>query len=436
MPEPRGCTVWELLADVDTGQDCCGGFESKPKADKTSAFSGAIRQRDAQEHASGKKLNEDIKKLLMASKKRGWSFTWTRGEEQAILNLQDSACRNDWDTIVKHPELAGRTLNQIKSKCKNMCARQKLNSQSNITTQHRRQRRNLWTKEEEQPLLDLLLKQSTTDCIDWDGIAKCPALVDRTVKQIKEKWKGLKARGATLPCTSSTLWSAEEDYHVLELYECITEAGSVSGKLKLVAKAFPGRTQTAVQKRYYVLMRKHAKEESDKNVLEVSVDDTLTTKCNTTDAAVIHKEENALQLDKKHLSKRLLKHSESARSCGDDDAVDTGASEQHALNRAADNAVRLAKKRRVHIMMHPHKCISEQSSSQNVGIVAEARSSTSSFKRSSNEQKRPRQGVVKTQPTSRRASKCEQHHSSWASLCPKLNGEKINSIISWPLFDV
>jgi hypothetical protein len=373
MPEPRS-------------HDCCGGFESRPKADKTSAFSGAIRQRDAREHASGKKWNADIKKLLMANKERERSFIWTKGEERALLNLQDSTYRNDWDTIAKHPELAGRTLNQIKSKCKNMCGRQNLNNQSNITTQHRRQRRTRWTKEEQQPLLDLLLNQSTTDCIDWDDIAKCPALVDRTVKQVKEKWKGLKARGATLRCASSTRWSAEEDDRILEVYERMTEAGLVSEKLKLVAKAIPGRTQIAVQKRYYVLTRKHAKEGSDKNVLAVSVNDTLTTKCNTTDAAVIHKEENAQELDRKHLlSKRLLKHSESVISCGDDGGVDTGASEQHALKRAADNAVRLAKKRRLHIMMDPRTCISEQSSSHNVATVAEARSSTStsSFKRSS-----------------------------------------------------
>jgi hypothetical protein len=460
MLEPSGSTVSELLTDADTDacHSCCDGYERKTP--KTSAFSGATRQSDTHEHAyaSGKEWSEDNNiKLLVADKKREQSVNWTREEEQALLNLQDSTstCRAEWDTIAKHPALAGRTVIQIKSKWKNMSARQQLNTnQSTITTQHesksrhRRPRRNWWTKEEEQPLLDLLTQNTLGRMIDWDVIAQYPALVDRTVEQVKHKWKHLKRRGPTLRGTSSALWSPEEDDRLLELCERITEAESVSGKLKLLAKAFPGRAQTAVQTRYYVLMRKHAEEESNKNVLAVNVhDDTLTTKCNTTNAtaAVDHTEENAQQLDIKRLSKSLLKHSERDRSCGDDGlCVGTDASDPHAdtLNRAADNdnTLRLAKKRRLHMMMdHP-----QHSSSHNVAptvVIAEAGSSTSTsiFKRISNQQTPQHQGVVKPEPTSRMASTCDthQHNSSWASLCPILNAEKVNGIISnsWHLFD-
>jgi hypothetical protein len=319
----------------------------------------------------------------------------------------------------------------METKSNIMCARG-LNNQS-ITTrnesksQHRRQKRNRWTKEEEQPLMDLL-KQSTTGCFDWEEIAKCPALAGRTGDQVREKWKGLKKIGPNGHGISSAHWSATEDDRVLELFERITEAGTVSGKLKLVAKAFPCRAQTAVRTRYYFLMRKQAEEEeSDKNVLAVSVDDTLTTKCNTTNAAVIHKEENVQQFDRKRPSKGLLNHRELARSCGDDDGVDTGASDRQALDRSADN----------------NCIISEHSSAQNAAAVAATGSSTSISRltRSSNQRKRSgavlvTSGVVKTRSALRKASKCDRHNSIWASLCPKRSEENFNAIIvSRPLFD-
>jgi hypothetical protein len=170
---------------------------------------------------------------------------WTSGEEQALLNLQDSTStfRVEWDTIAKHPELAGRTVNQIKSKWKNMCAR----GLNNNTSRQRRFGR--WTKEEEQPLLDLLLKRSNTTCtrttgchsmIDWDCvIATCPALADRTVDQVKEKWKAVKKKdGARVHGIRSAHWSPAEDARVLELYARITEVGSVSvsQRIRLVAQ--------------------------------------------------------------------------------------------------------------------------------------------------------------------------------------------------------
>jgi uncharacterized protein YihD (DUF1040 family) len=460
MLEPRGCTVWEILADMDTdtSHSCLDGcYESSKQSKKTYVSSGAKRQGDTQEHAyaSGKKWNEDnnIKLLVVAKKKCERGLKWTRVEEQVLLSLQESTFtfRVEWDTLVKNPELAGRTVNQIKSKWKNMCARG-LNNR--IQRRHPR-----WTKEEEQPLLDLL-KQSTRTTgrrtgIDWDCIAKCPALANRTVEQVKEKWKAVKRKGgANVHGIRSAHWSPEEDARVMEFYERIsTEAGSVTSvadKIRLVAKAFPGRAQTAVQWRCYALLRKQdAKKEAEAASLV-----TTQRNANTTDAtaAVIHKGEIVQQrLDIKRPSKGLINHRarERARSCGDG-GVDNvhGASDQYAANRAADSAVRFAKKRRLHIMMDhdPHNCscISEQASSHKVETVADAATgsststSPSSFKRSSNQQTPPRQGEVKTRPTSWMASKCDQYHSStWASLCPKLNEEKFNAIISiyWPLFD-
>jgi response regulator of citrate/malate metabolism len=457
----------------------------------------ATRQSDTQEHAyaSWKVRNEEITlKLLVANKKKRERsvMMWTRGEEQALLNLQDptSTCRNKWVTIAKHPALAGRTVSQMKAKWKNMMCARGLNPR--------------WTKKEEQPLLDLLQRQSNTarttgrNIIDWDYIAKsCPALADRTVDQVKEKWKAMKKASGKAHGIRSAHCSAKEDARVLQLYERMritgTEGGSVSVQ-QSVAQPFPGQAQTAVHWRSNALLRKEdAKKKqaeavslitTQRNVNTIDataavihkeeivhvqqldkkrpsskgfLNNTLATKCSTTDGAVNHTEENAQQLDTARLTKRRLKHSEHARSCSDDGVrVGTGAtgSDQHDLDRAADNTVvRHAKKRRLpNIMMDmdPHNCnsISEHySSSHNVATVAEAGSSTSistsSFKRSSNPKKTPRQqgcSVATPRPTgtSRMASKCDhQNHANWASLCPKLNEEKVNAIISiyWPLFD-
>jgi hypothetical protein len=417
---------------------------------------------------------------------------WTKEQESLLIEqIQQhsnnssghyTSIRYDWDQIAMHPALEGRTLNQLKWKWKRIQGKQKRRHKkhhsamrSDITNrkrsgrssgcyenkpreaykktsiknsnasrnQHHRQKWNWWTKEEEQPLIDLL-NQNTTAPLDWEDIAKLPVLSGRTAEQIKDKWKGLKSRGPNVHGTSSAFWSEEEDTRVLELYES-TEAASVLQKSTRVAGAFPGRTQTAVQKRYYTLT-KHAAEAAKKRrtfskPALASVENVQMTQCCTTEAAGFPEEENTHQLDNKGLSGKLLGCSERARRCGDCETI--GASEQHGPTSEVEDAVSLATKRRPHIMMYGNT----HSSVDKAIPVAAARLSTLTSGKSSPNQfkrrcltvppsliKRPvLQEVLDT--TISTFWMAPAYDTNWACLSPKKNEEVFNDIVSWPVFD-
>jgi hypothetical protein len=361
-------------------------------------------------------------------------------------------------TLAKHPDLLNRTTRQIqnklyytqrlgidkrkkfKVKCMNVCKlwinkQNSINRNNGNKSTHRRKRRSQWTKEEEQPLLDLTKQTSTAFQIDWEDISKNPVLACRTTTQIKEKWKYMKRRESIVQGISSALPSLKEDACVLNLCKG-TEAGSLFQKPIRVAEAFQGRPANECS-----TLRTYAKEESAKHICAVSkatsasVADAPTAQCDTTDAAGSHKEENAQQFGRQlFYSKGLLGRSERDKTCGD--CADTGASEQHGPNSSADNSMPLA-------MVHG----SNNSFIHKGGPVVAAVSSTSTSDKniSTNQQKRKllavlpsmirhqvSQGADKTLPGSLLAP---TYYTNWASLNPKKNEEAFNGIVSWPLFD-
>jgi hypothetical protein len=493
MPEPARFTAEKLLADdVCKSKSCCNGDDSQNNVIDVDIITENKMSMPAAVDATWQ-----VK--LLAAKERSRQGQaesgrdWTKEEETSLIEqLQQhsnnaagryNSIRYDWDQIANHPALEGRTLNQLKWKWKRIQIRKRRHKkqdssmrsditknrdrsgrssgryenkpieaykQTSITSrnasksQHRRHKSKWWTKDEEQPLLDLL-NQNFTAHVEWEDIAKLPVLSGRTADQIKGKWKGLKSRGPTLHGTSSALWSAEEDTRVLELYEC-TEASSVFRKSIRVAGSFPGRTQTAVLKRCYTL-RKQAAEEATKKRLIVSepalaIDKTVQTRQScTVEASGIHEEESTDQLDSKKLVPGgLLGRSKQARSCGDCDGV--GASEHYGPDSAVYNTVSLAIKGRPHTTIYG----STHSSMHKAGSVAAAGSSTSTPAIISSNQLEPRRLAALPpsikRPVLRRAHgtlpnswMAPTYVTSWVSLSPKKNEEAFNANVSWPLFD-
>jgi hypothetical protein len=371
-------------------------------------------------------------------KRKNHSPPWTKEEEQAILKLQNnSACRDKWDIIAKDPELAGRTVHQIKVKCMTICKVGAINThntsihrKSDKTSTHRRKRRTPWTKEEEQPLIDLLKQTSRTGRrINWEDISKNPFLSCRTTTQIKDKWKYMKKCGPIVRGISSA--------RVLDFCKG-AEPGTVFQKPIRVAEAFPGRPENGCDN----TLRTDAKQEATKNNVRAvskgaSASVALAAQCDTTDAAGIHNEENAQEFDRKRFhSKGLLGRSERDKSC----CADIGASEHHGPNSSADNAVPLATKRRSYMMVSG----SNTPFMHKDGLGAAARSSplTSSYRKRlvaipSMIRHQVPQGsecrVALTPPASRLMA--STYYTKWASLNPKKNEEVFNGIVSWPLFD-
>jgi hypothetical protein len=365
-------------------------------------------------------------------KNRGSRPFWTERELQALLNLQLYVCRDKWDIIAKHPDLAGRTVRQIKSKWSNMRERG-LNKNSIIDLM--RETINKWTKEEEEPLRDLM-KHSTTGRIEWKDIAKFQVLAGRTTKQIKDKWYHLKKSVPGRDGTGHARSLPEVKSHAR------TGPGNVFQNSIRVEEASPGPIQCAVKTRYDNV-RKHVQEEATKNVCAVSeaasasVDDALTAQCNTNVAAGIHKEEDTTLLDNMRLPVGLVGRSERAKSRGD--CPDIGASEQHGLNSAADDAVPLATKKRSRTSM----CSSNHSSMH--AAAAGSATPTSGTKISPTKKKRERRAVspsVITRQVPQGEDKNLPHFllaptygTDWVSLSPEKNEEVFNGIVSWPLFD-
>jgi hypothetical protein len=480
----------ELLADgVCNNKSCCKGDSNQNDVIDVDIITDNKRSTSATVDATWPVI-------LLAAKERSRQgqeesgLDWTKEEESVLIEQlkqhsnnasgRYNSIRYDWDQIAMHPALEGRTRNQLKWKWKRIQTRQRgrkkhfsamasgitnrdrsgrsfdcyenkpkeaykqtsIKNRNASRNQHRRQTWNWWTKEEEQPLIDLL-KQSYTGRIDWKDIAKLPVLAGRTAQQVKHKWQCLKARGPNARGISCAIWSAEEDTRVLELYES-TDAESVVQKSMRVAGAFPGRTQTAVQRRYYTLS-KHAAEAAKKGLAVskpalASVETVQTTQCCATRVAGIHGEENTHQLDNKGFPGKLMGRSERARSCGD--CEDIGSSEQRGPNSEVEDTVSLATKRRPHIMMHGNN----QSSVHKAGPVAVASFSTLTSGNSSPTQlKRRCLDVLPSliiRPVLQEVEKpistlwiAPTNDTNWACLSPKKNADVFNDIVSWPLFD-